>query len=133
MFLWLCILSFILIIFFRPTSDLTTLSSNDASVWVKIISSWLCLSLYLWSLVAPILLPDREFIWSRSPFIFASLNLYTNRNWTSFVSLKFANTVENSKSLKGALSLPYFVRSRLVDQSYSSVRFLLTLQLHFLY
>nr|CAG4636224.1 EOG090X07ET [Eubosmina coregoni]SVE69841.1 EOG090X07ET [Eubosmina coregoni] len=47
---------------YKPTSDLTTLSSNDASVWVKIISSWLCLSLYLWSLVAPILLPDREFI-----------------------------------------------------------------------
>lgn len=46
---------------YKPTSDLTTLSSNEASVWVKIISSWLCLSLYLWSLVAPILLPDRDF------------------------------------------------------------------------
>lgn len=46
---------------YKPTSDLTTLSSNEASVWVKIISSWLCLSIYLWSLVAPILLPDRDF------------------------------------------------------------------------
>jgi len=46
---------------YKPTSDLTTLSSNEASVWVKIISSWLCLTLYLWSLVAPILLPDRDF------------------------------------------------------------------------
>nr|CAG4641747.1 EOG090X07ET [Eurycercus lamellatus] len=46
---------------YKPTSDLTKLSSNEASVWIKIISSWICLALYLWSLVAPILLPDREF------------------------------------------------------------------------
>lgn len=46
---------------YKPTSDLTTLSNNEASVWVKIISSWLCLGLYLWSLVAPSLLPDRDF------------------------------------------------------------------------
>jgi len=46
---------------YKPTSDLTTLADNEASVWVKIISSWMCLGLYLWSLVAPVLLPDREF------------------------------------------------------------------------
>lgn len=46
---------------YKPTSDLSTLSSNEASVWVKIISSWICLALYFWSLVAPILLPDRDF------------------------------------------------------------------------
>jgi serine incorporator 1/3 len=40
---------------------LTTFNGNEASVWVKIISSWLCIGLYLWSLVAPILLPDRDF------------------------------------------------------------------------
>jgi len=46
---------------YKPTSDLTTLTENEASVWVKIISSWMCLGLYLWSMVAPVLLPDREF------------------------------------------------------------------------
>lgn len=46
---------------YKPTSDLTTLADNEASVWVKIISSWMCLGLYFWSMVAPILLPDREF------------------------------------------------------------------------
>lgn len=46
---------------YKPTSDLTTLSSNEASVWVKIISSWICLSIYLWSLIAPVILPDRDF------------------------------------------------------------------------
>nr|CAG4644840.1 EOG090X07ET [Leptodora kindtii] len=46
---------------YKPASDLSTLSDNDASVWVKIISSWLCLGLYFWSLVAPLVLPDRDF------------------------------------------------------------------------
>nr|CAG4638491.1 EOG090X07ET [Cyclestheria hislopi] len=46
---------------YKPTSDLSTLSDNEASVWVKIISSWICLGLYLWSLVAPIVLPNRDF------------------------------------------------------------------------
>lgn len=36
-------------------------ASNQASMWVKIISSWLCIILYLWSLIAPIVLKDREF------------------------------------------------------------------------
>ena len=47
--------------FFRPNSSLETLNSNAASMWVKIVSSWLCLALYTWSLVAPIVLPDRDF------------------------------------------------------------------------
>ncbi|CAL1288754.1 unnamed protein product [Larinioides sclopetarius] len=36
-------------------------ASNKASMWVKIISSWLCILLYLWSLIAPIILRDRDF------------------------------------------------------------------------
>lgn len=46
---------------FRPNSSLETLNANAASMWVKIVSSWLCLALYTWSLIAPIVLPDREF------------------------------------------------------------------------
>jgi hypothetical protein len=45
----------------RPNSTLKTLNANEASMWVKIISSWLCLALYTWTLLAPILLPNREF------------------------------------------------------------------------
>ncbi|CAI4231582.1 unnamed protein product [Auanema sp. JU1783] len=46
---------------YKPDNDLTHLNSNMASVWVKIISSWLCLALYGWTMVAPALFPDREF------------------------------------------------------------------------
>ncbi|XP_043475072.1 probable serine incorporator isoform X3 [Leptopilina heterotoma] len=46
---------------YKPNSSLETLNSNTASMWVKIISSWLCLAIYNWSLVAPILLPNRDF------------------------------------------------------------------------
>lgn len=46
--------------FFRPDSSLNN-KANSASMWIKVISSWLCLALYGWTLVAPIVLPDREF------------------------------------------------------------------------
>ncbi|XP_043194472.1 probable serine incorporator [Amphibalanus amphitrite] len=46
---------------YSPNSDLRSLSNNAASMWVKIISSWLCLALYAWSLVAPLILTNREF------------------------------------------------------------------------
>jgi hypothetical protein len=32
-----------------------------AAVWVKAVSSWVCIGLYTWSLVAPVLFPDRDF------------------------------------------------------------------------
>lgn len=46
---------------YKPNSSLNTLNSNSASMWVKAISSWLCMALYGWTLVAPIVLPDRDF------------------------------------------------------------------------
>ncbi|XP_043275135.1 serine incorporator 1 isoform X2 [Venturia canescens] len=46
---------------YKPNSTLETLNSNAASMWVKIISSWMCLSLYIWSLVAPAVFTNRDF------------------------------------------------------------------------
>lgn len=47
---------------YRPDdSDLAKLNSNMASVWVKMVSSWLCIVIYAWSMLAPSLFPDRDF------------------------------------------------------------------------
>lgn len=48
-------------IIFRPNSTLQTLNANIASMWIKIISSWICVALYIWTLVARPLFPDRDF------------------------------------------------------------------------
>jgi len=42
-------------------ADFTTLTSSMATVWVKMASSWACFVLFGWTLVAPMLFPDREF------------------------------------------------------------------------
>uniref|UniRef100_A0A0K8TPS3 Putative conserved plasma membrane protein n=1 Tax=Tabanus bromius TaxID=304241 RepID=A0A0K8TPS3_TABBR len=46
---------------YQPNSSLNTLNANAPSMWIKIVSSWLCLALYTWSMVAPLILSDREF------------------------------------------------------------------------
>ena len=38
-----------------------TFNANWPGVWVQIVSSWLCLALYLWTLIAPIACPNRQF------------------------------------------------------------------------
>ncbi|KPJ13654.1 putative serine incorporator [Papilio machaon] len=44
---------------FNPSSQLS--KENVASMWIKITSSWLCIGLYIWTLVAPAVFPDRDF------------------------------------------------------------------------
>ncbi|XP_025419034.1 probable serine incorporator isoform X2 [Sipha flava] len=46
---------------YSPNSNLNDLHPDYASTWIKILSCWVCAGLYIWTLVAPILLPDREF------------------------------------------------------------------------
>uniref|UniRef100_A0A672NI71 Serine incorporator 2 n=2 Tax=Sinocyclocheilus grahami TaxID=75366 RepID=A0A672NI71_SINGR len=46
---------------YQPETDYTAMKSSMPSVWVKICSSWLGLALYLWTLVAPLILSDRDF------------------------------------------------------------------------
>uniref|UniRef100_A0A7N8Y9M9 Serine incorporator 1-like n=1 Tax=Mastacembelus armatus TaxID=205130 RepID=A0A7N8Y9M9_9TELE len=45
---------------YSPDTDYT-ITSKWPAVWVKIISSWVCLALYLWTLVAPMILTNRDF------------------------------------------------------------------------
>ncbi|XP_061453258.1 serine incorporator 2 [Rhineura floridana] len=46
---------------YRPEENHQVLTSPWTAVWVKISSSWVGLLLYVWTLVAPIVLPDRDF------------------------------------------------------------------------
>ncbi|XP_016399853.1 serine incorporator 2-like [Sinocyclocheilus rhinocerous] len=46
---------------YQPETDYAAMKTSMPSVWVKICSSWLGLVLYLWTLVAPLILTDRDF------------------------------------------------------------------------
>ncbi|XP_028262670.1 serine incorporator 1 [Parambassis ranga] len=45
---------------YSPDADYT-ITSKWPAVWVKITSSWVCLALYTWTLVAPMILTNRDF------------------------------------------------------------------------
>uniref|UniRef100_A0A8C9ZQQ4 Serine incorporator 1-like n=1 Tax=Sander lucioperca TaxID=283035 RepID=A0A8C9ZQQ4_SANLU len=45
---------------YSPDADYT-ITSKWPAVWVKISSSWVCLALYTWTLVAPMILTNRDF------------------------------------------------------------------------
>ncbi|KAI9353352.1 serine incorporator/TMS membrane protein [Zopfochytrium polystomum] len=45
----------------EPGKNTAVVGRGWAAVWVKIVSGWVVILLYAWTLVAPIVLPDREF------------------------------------------------------------------------
>jgi len=45
----------------QNSDDDLNVDNSFASVWVKIVSSWLVALFYTWTLIAPIILPGREF------------------------------------------------------------------------
>ncbi|XP_018611525.1 serine incorporator 3 [Scleropages formosus] len=46
---------------YSPDADYSTMTSKWPAVWVKMTSSWVCLALYVWTLVAPMMCPNRDF------------------------------------------------------------------------
>ncbi|KAK5855465.1 hypothetical protein PBY51_005566 [Eleginops maclovinus] len=46
---------------FIPDATYETMKSTMPSVWVKISSSWFGLAIFLWTLIAPVILSDRDF------------------------------------------------------------------------
>lgn len=45
-----------------PTEDgarMVYIGRSHAAMWMRVVSSWLCIVIYSWSLVAPVLMPDR--------------------------------------------------------------------------
>ncbi|KAK4099657.1 TMS membrane protein/tumor differentially expressed protein [Parathielavia hyrcaniae] len=43
----------------RGTEDFATVGRTLWASWVKIVSSWVCYAMYIWTLVAPVVLPER--------------------------------------------------------------------------
>lgn len=43
----------------KQDGDFATVGRTYWASWVKIVSSWICYAMYIWTLVAPIVLPDR--------------------------------------------------------------------------
>ncbi|XP_068432361.1 serine incorporator 2 [Clinocottus analis] len=46
---------------YMPDTEYQVMQSTMPAVWVKIVSSWCALALYLWTLVAPLVCSDRDF------------------------------------------------------------------------
>lgn len=46
---------------YSPDASYETMTSKWPAVWVKISSSWICVGLYVWTLVAPMVLTNRDF------------------------------------------------------------------------
>uniref|UniRef100_A0A8D3C8V7 Serine incorporator 1 n=1 Tax=Scophthalmus maximus TaxID=52904 RepID=A0A8D3C8V7_SCOMX len=46
---------------YSPDSNYEAMTSKWPSVWVKISSSWICIALYVWTLMAPLVLVNRDF------------------------------------------------------------------------
>jgi hypothetical protein len=40
---------------------------SETAMWMRIVSSWMCMLIYIWTLVAPVLLPDRYVFPSSQP------------------------------------------------------------------
>jgi len=41
-----------------PDSDVY-IGRSEVAMWMRVVSSWVCMLLYMWSLMGPVLLPDR--------------------------------------------------------------------------
>uniref|UniRef100_A0A8C9WFX0 Serine incorporator 1 n=1 Tax=Scleropages formosus TaxID=113540 RepID=A0A8C9WFX0_SCLFO len=46
---------------YSPDANYEMMTSKWPSVWVKMSSSWICIALYAWTLVAPLVLTNRDF------------------------------------------------------------------------
>ncbi|KAJ7052495.1 serine incorporator/TMS membrane protein [Mycena amicta] len=42
-----------------PDPNNIYIGRSEVAMWMRVVSSWICIVLYIWSLIAPVLLPDR--------------------------------------------------------------------------
>ncbi|EIW84089.1 TMS membrane protein tumor differentially expressed protein [Coniophora puteana RWD-64-598 SS2] len=41
------------------SEEVVYIGKSETAMWMRIVSSWVCMFLYMWSLLAPVLMPDR--------------------------------------------------------------------------
>lgn len=46
---------------YKPDKTFKHLESSMPAVWVKMASCWICVAMYIWTLIAPLVLSNREF------------------------------------------------------------------------
>lgn len=42
----------------HPDQDVY-IGRSETAMWIRVVSSWVCILLYGWSLLAPVVMPDR--------------------------------------------------------------------------
>ena len=42
----------------NPDEDVY-IGRSEVAMWMRVVSSWVCMLLYMWSLMAPVFMPDR--------------------------------------------------------------------------
>ena len=42
----------------NPDEDVY-IGRSEVAMWMRVVSSWVCMALYIWSLIAPVVMPDR--------------------------------------------------------------------------
>ncbi|KIJ66713.1 hypothetical protein HYDPIDRAFT_174100 [Hydnomerulius pinastri MD-312] len=41
------------------SDEIVYIGRSETAMWMRVVSSWMCMLLYMWSLMAPVLMPDR--------------------------------------------------------------------------
>jgi hypothetical protein len=41
------------------SDEIVYIGRSEIAMWMRVVSSWVCLILYSWSLLAPVIMPDR--------------------------------------------------------------------------
>jgi hypothetical protein len=43
----------------KADPDSVYIGRSETAMWMRVVSSWVCMLLYMWSLLAPVVMPDR--------------------------------------------------------------------------
>lgn len=41
------------------SAEIVYIGRSETAMWMRVVSSWVCMLLYTWSLLAPVFMPDR--------------------------------------------------------------------------